>query len=141
MEAAIQLLLERDVYLLRSDANERSISHRLALYLQQQFAGWDVDCEYNRDGHEPKRLSRSPRRVSTDDSQGQTVYPDIIVHHRGLADNLLVIEMKKSTNPQSDNEDIDKLARYKEHLSYGFALFLRLGTGPHTGTILRMQWI
>jgi hypothetical protein len=44
-----------------------------------------VDPEYNRDGHEVKR------------SDGVIVVPDVIVHHRGTSDNLLVIEVKKST--------------------------------------------
>jgi len=47
---AILRFLEKDGLLLEIDANERSISHRLAGYLQEEFLGWDVDCEYNPKG-------------------------------------------------------------------------------------------
>lgn len=50
-------LLAEDAYLFEADANERSISHRLALYLEEEFPGWNVDCEYNRDQHEPNGYS------------------------------------------------------------------------------------
>lgn len=85
--AALAKLLERDAYLLRVDANERSIAHRLALYVEEQFDGWDVDCEYNRDGHEPKEIAFG---AEGDGEHGSRVFPDVIVHRRGSGDNLLV---------------------------------------------------
>jgi hypothetical protein len=36
-------LLDEDVDLLKADANERSISHRFAVYLEKKFPEWDVD--------------------------------------------------------------------------------------------------
>ena len=49
--------LENDDRLLfELDANERTLTHRLALYLDSEFAGWNVDCEYNRRRHDPKVL-------------------------------------------------------------------------------------
>src|SRR5271165_7265202 len=56
--AAVRQLFEPDAYLLQVDANERSITHRLALYLTPHFPDWDIDCEYNRCGDLPKRLMR-----------------------------------------------------------------------------------
>ena len=53
---ALSELLFIDHDLLGIDANERSITFRFAMYLQQCFPGWTVDCEYNRDSIEPKRL-------------------------------------------------------------------------------------
>lgn len=53
---AIRQLLEKDSHLLRVNASERSISHRLGLHLANEFPDWDVDCEYNRNDHEIKRL-------------------------------------------------------------------------------------
>jgi hypothetical protein len=55
--SALEALLDSDAYLLKADANERSISHRLAVHLDNAFEGegWDIDCEYNRDGHDPKK--------------------------------------------------------------------------------------
>lgn len=37
VQIALSTLLERDRYLLAADANERSLSHRLALYLEPLF--------------------------------------------------------------------------------------------------------
>ncbi|MFZ2390155.1 MAG: hypothetical protein WAW69_20360 [Polaromonas sp.] len=53
---ALTSLLERDGYLLEIDVNERSISYRFGMYLQALLPQWDVECEFNRDGIEPKRL-------------------------------------------------------------------------------------
>jgi hypothetical protein len=39
-----------------------------------------------------------PTSIEANDTAAITVFPDIIVHHRGLEDNLLVIEMKKTIN-------------------------------------------
>src|SRR6266700_110417 len=129
---AVEKLGLHDAYLLRIDGNERSITHRLAMYLQDEFEGWDVDCEYNRDHHSPdhvKRLQPYTDSIRADDTDAKTVFPDIIIHHRGTTDNLLVIEVKKSTNQESDERDEQKLQAFKEQLTYRYALFLRFNTG------------
>ena len=42
---AIDRLFRRDESLFKLDVNERSIAHRLAAYLQDEFGDeWDVDC-------------------------------------------------------------------------------------------------
>ena len=51
---ALSELLVNDRDLLSIDANERSITFRFAMYLQRHFPDWTVDCEYNRDGAEPR---------------------------------------------------------------------------------------
>jgi hypothetical protein len=102
IKIAIDFLLRLDAYLFETDVNERSISHKFATYLQNEFKGWDVDCEYNRDRHDPKILNLPniySLEVWPDDVQAKTVYPDIIVHRRGMEENLLVIEIKKTSNP------------------------------------------
>ncbi len=53
-EVAISLLAGKaqkrlrrcDEILFRNDSSERSICHRLAMYLQIYFPDFDVDCEY-----------------------------------------------------------------------------------------------
>lgn len=101
---SIDKLRERDEHLLDVDANERSITHHLAVYLQQEFQNWNVDVEYNRSRRDAKRLSipeelsseAEKDNVSRKDTDAVTVYPDIIVHRRGTNDdNFLVIEVKK----------------------------------------------
>ena len=136
--AALARLLRDDVYLLEVDANERSISHRLALYLEEEFPGRDVDCEYNRDRHEPKRLQLEPENVRSDDEQGKTVYPDIIVHKRGEPRNLLAIEIKKDTGENGD-KDLQKLRALRHQLGYSYALFIRFGTRRDAG-VTELQW-
>ena len=41
--------MENDIILLDIGANERTISHKIACYLDKKFENLDVDCEYNRD--------------------------------------------------------------------------------------------
>lgn len=90
---AIERLFIRDHYLLEHNVNERSISHKLALYLQVEFGeAWNVDCEYNRSNQYVKKLLIiGPKHIRLDDMDAKTVYPDIIVHRCGKEDNLLVI--------------------------------------------------
>jgi hypothetical protein len=140
IRTALFRLFREDAYLLRADANERSISHRLALYLEEEFPQWDVDCEYNRDRHEPKRLHLDPEPEQSDDAQGTTVYPDIIVHERGESRNLLAIEIKKS-NGESAEKDFRKLWVLRHELGYQCALFLRFNTAANAGEgITEMRW-
>jgi len=96
--------IDKDLLLI--DVNERSITHRLGIYLQEQFPEWDVDCEYNRliDNKKQmvltKRLKAKIGETTPEDTQAKTVYPDLIIHHRISTENLVVIEVKKSTNPE-----------------------------------------
>lgn len=120
MMSAYKLFLIRDLYLLENDVNERSLTHKLAEYMVPQFPGWDVDCEFNRSGETPKTLAgwRS-RTVAIDDTNAQTVFPDIIVHRRGTEDNLLVVEAKKSST-SNRSEDDAKIDAYIRELGYQF---------------------
>ena len=56
VEKAINLLFLWDFFLLKNGVNERAVSHKLAEYLQTLFKGWNVDCEYNKKGLNPKEL-------------------------------------------------------------------------------------
>jgi len=138
---AIEELIEKDSFLIEVDANERSISHKLAVYLEEQFGEWDVDCEYNRVGEEHvkkviefEEIERcyADRKV---DSNEVAVFPDIIVHERGKPNNLVVIEVKKSGNGMGAQCDLLKLGKYKEQLGYRFPLFVefdaRLGKSTY----------
>ena len=130
IEAAFRRFLEKDSYLLTAKANERSITHRFAMYIEEQFPGFNVDCEYNRDGMESKRLETFKRPVDSADEKGVTVYPDIIVHHRGTANNLLVVEAKLSSNDSPCQShatctcDHCKLRAYKSDLGYVHAFYV-----------------
>lgn len=137
---AIDQLLRSDSEILFIDVNERSISHRLANYLEPYFSGWNVDCEYNRNHEDPKRLDIQRRNISSDDTEATTVYPDIIVHRRGTDENLVVIEMKKTTSYEQDDYDLGKLNAFKSQLSYQYAIFIKVKTGGQAG-IEDIQWV
>lgn len=147
IDLSIELLLERDAHLLRTDANERSITHRFALYLQEEFSEWHVDCEYNRNRDDtkilqiPQNLRKHLVPSRTDDTKGRTVFPDIIVHHRGTSDNLLVIEVKKSTSQISEDFDMLKLREYKNQLGYNHAIFIKFVVGEYNVGVDTLIWI
>jgi hypothetical protein len=143
VKSAVRKLQAKDGFLIRNDVNERSITHWLAFYLQREFPGWHVDCEYNRNHEDPKTLCL-PRRndLSSDDTHARTVFPDIIVHRRDKDDNLLVVEVKKSTNPDLQSEEFDKrkLKAFKKELGYRFAAFIYLATAREAEPY-RIEWI
>ncbi len=74
-------------------------------------------------------LQEFPDRVGVDDTKAQTVFPDIIVHHRDNNDNCLVIEIKKTSNDRGENFDRKKLRAFKQQLHYEHTLYLQLGMG------------
>jgi hypothetical protein len=137
---SLDQLIRADADILINDINERTISHRLANYLESHFPGWNVDCEYNRDHEDPKRLDIQRRNIKSDDTQATTVYPDIIVHQRGTDNNLVVIEIKKTTSQEDDDYDKGKLGAFKTQLGYQFAIFIKLRTGGTAG-VETVEWI
>lgn len=122
--------MEYDSFLLEENANERSITHKLAEYLQQEFKDWNVDCEYNRmwnDFEIDKKIIELEEDIaSVYDTDAKTVFPDIIIHKRENKDNLLVIEVKKSNNTADKLMDKIKLETftYSDHFKYLFGLNL-----------------
>jgi hypothetical protein len=120
---AIDTLLVNDVFLLKNDVHERSVAHKLAEYLQQQFSGWNVDCEYNLHGIDTKILPRE-----CDNHYREYVYPDIIIHHRGYDSNMLVIEIKLRRSESVDACDNAKLVEFtKKSGDYKYRLGLFIG--------------
>ena len=140
LNKAIEQLLRSDSEMLFADVNERSISHRLAIYLEQYFTGWNVDCEYNRNHDDPKRLDIQRRDIRSDDTQATIVYPDIIIHRRGTDENLLVVEIKKTTSQEKDEYDLGKLEAFKDQLGYHFSVFIKIQTNGEAG-VDKIKWI
>jgi len=137
---ALSELLFNDYDLLGIDANERSITFRFAMYLQLSFPGWTIDCEYNRDGIEPKRLRHLELYPDIEDVEAKTVFPDVIVHRRGTQQNHLVLEFKKSTSRVDRQIDLLKLRGYKQQLGYEHALFVEVGTEGQS-IITALEWV
>jgi hypothetical protein len=124
----------RETHLLQNDLGERTLTHRLAVALESQFPQWSVDCDYNRLG---ERIWRLPKAsiVSTDDELGKSIYPDIVVHHRGVPENLLAIEVRKASNHQAPAHDRHKLRGLTDpHLWFAFRIGVLLNLG-RTGII------
>ena len=119
--AAYNKLLRNDRVLLELDVNECSVTHKLAEYLQSESQEWHVDCEYIRDVDVPKQMK--VQRVSTDDEDAHTVFPDVIVHQRNTKNNLVVIEAKKSNSFRQSN-DREKLKAYiaENHYQVAFTV-------------------
>jgi hypothetical protein len=126
--SAIEEFYARETHLLEKDLGERTLTHRLAVYVEKQFAGWEVDCDYSRLGERTLRLPRGSI-VSTDDHLGKSVYPDIVVHQRAIPNNLLAIELRKASNHQPPEHDQQKLRALTDpHLwfAYRIGVFLVL---------------
>lgn len=141
VQAALDMLFDRDAEILRNDVNERTITHKLAEYLEPEFPGWNVDCEYNRNHDQTKTLKSLRGDVAPiDDADGISVFPDIIVHKRMTDENLLVIEVKKSTSRKSPDFDKQKLLAFKQELNYQHALFLQVTTGKNELSA-KLEWM
>ena len=109
-EKAKNEFLEKEKAIIKNDTNERTLTQRLAFYLELQlrknikYENYSVDCEYNKKEEDIKRLKFGK---NTDKKE---IYPDIIVHQRKIKNNLIAIEMKKTTSRNTDKiKDIEKL--------------------------------
>src|SRR6202045_4903681 len=102
--AALGEFYAREAFLFEKDLGERTLTHRLAGYVEKQFPRWEGDCDYNRLGERTLRLPHGTI-VSTDDHLGKSIYPDIVVHQREIPNNLLAIEVRKAANPQPPEQN------------------------------------
>lgn len=61
--SGLKKLVDYDDHLLRVDASERSMTHRLGMYYEDLFPKWNVDCEYNRYFGGPKDVEFDIRNL------------------------------------------------------------------------------
>lgn len=178
IELGLNLLLKKDAYLLQHNLSERSITHKLGEYYQLLFPEWNVDCEYNKNLGEIKKINIHPKQLLLqmasylEKQDGfrdirhnedflpfdfipnlinqlknpkikyireldlyffllklingkfvkKTIYPDIIIHHRGTSDNNIVFEVKKSSNNCRESRlyDMAKLATLITSTEYNY---------------------
>lgn len=142
LRGAVVGFIQNDVFLLENDVSERALTHRLANYIEAEFSsdGVFVDCEYNRmlgeDGKQvPKEIfTLIENDISSNDPEGKTVFPDIIVHGRrgDNSNNILIVEVKKSTNLTGKNQKQDecKIEAYCDQLNYRYGVFLVISKKP-----------
>lgn len=126
---ANRAFIEKDLDLLYEDISERCLCGALMHELNKQLEKNDcnnyyADVEFNRN---KKRI----KQLHNDDGFVSNMLPDIIVHSRGKEnlDNLLVLEMKKSSaNLQDKVKDMDRLRKMTtinyqgSHHSYEYLL-------------------
>jgi hypothetical protein len=127
--AALQEFYARESFLFEHDLGERTLTHRLAVHLESQFSGWEVDCDYDRLGERTLRLPHGTI-ISTDDHLSKSIYPDIVVHQRAVPNNLVAVEVRKAANHQSPEHDRHKLRALTDpHLwfAYWIGVYLVLG--------------
>ena len=143
--------MQNDIWLISKDLSERSISFRLGYYLQNEFPRYFVDCEYNGNPDDPNNRKRINiirdellklnlvRDAENDENIIRSVFPDIIIHERGTnANNIAIIEVKKSTNrtPYDYDYDYIKLQQYTidnaiNGLCYKVGIFLEIHCGDN----------
>jgi hypothetical protein len=104
----------------------------LAFYLQIEFPELSVDVEYNRDGATPRRLGLPEACANYLNSDGEAlVVPDVIVHQRGHeGPNILVLEVKKTTNREPRDCDRARVSALRAQLGYAFGALIECETRP-----------
>jgi hypothetical protein len=141
---ALNQVATADRYLLEHDLSERCIASRLAMYLQNEFPEHSVDVEYNRVGNTPKRLGLPEGCANYPDRNGEAlVVPDVIVHRRGAGGrNLLVLELKKTTNPDPRDCDRQRVRAFRKQLGYLHGVLIECETrqGREPGIAIS-EWI
>jgi hypothetical protein len=136
-------VIARDRHLIKVSANERSIAHRFAIYIEQCFPGYNVDCDYNKNLENQKR-SPAYAHPTKSGRESDLVLPDIIVHKRNTNDNLVVIELKPTGreetctvgNHQAESKclcDRCKLKAIKDDLRYSHAFYVVFPVGAKLG--------
>jgi hypothetical protein len=102
------------------------------MYLQKALPEYSVDLEYNRKGVLPKRLHLPEECGNYPNDNGEVlVVPDLIVHRRGPeGPNILAVEVKKTTNPQSRWCDHMRIHAFREQLGYDSAALIECETRP-----------
>lgn len=144
---SITAFMDNDCYLLHRNIYERSITHKLALYLQNNFPEFNVDCEYNGDieniNNYRKQLDISvadmikTARQKIREDETYSVYPDIIIHTRNTnGNNHLVIEVKKANGNENDKAfDLLKLKKFTTQYGYRLGIYLEFSTGENASVV------
>ena len=101
---ALKRLYKEDEGLIKKDLCERCLVHRLAFYLQVSFPTYFVDCEFNKSFYEDTVHKKILSNINGN-------YVDIIVQRRSnnYGENLLCLEIKKSSNKRDRDKDRENL--------------------------------
>lgn len=117
-----------------ANPGERHVVSELFVRLRAQFPEWDVSNEYDRREQETKRLSH--RNPKSGELLEADITPDLIVHHVGRRDNLLVIEVKRHVNTDIER-DVWKLSGMTAAQgAYGYAVGVHLILNVPASTVV-----
>jgi hypothetical protein len=144
LNRALRNLAVSDRHLLENNLSERCIASRLAMYLQKEFSEYSVDVEYNRQGNIPKKLELSEECANYLDEEGKaSVVPDVIVHRRGPdGPNILVLELKKTSNRDPRRCDYERVRALRTQLGYSFGALIECETRQgHEPGIAISEWL
>jgi hypothetical protein len=150
LNTALDKLYVKDWYLLEKSVHERSITHKLAEYLQVLFPDYDVDCEYNNDIDKRKtfisndamsKLKEELKKIDLNPESknlleeikklSKNFYPDIIVHKRNTnKHNVLIIEAKKD-NTDTSFDEVKLTAMTQNHYNYQLGVSIILSTNAN----------
>ena len=101
-------------------------------------------CTINRDADTPKRLDLHKDCANYRNEHGESlVVPDVIVHKRGPeGPNILVLEVKKTSNPAPRDCDRARIHAFRAQYEYEFAALIecetRAGHEPAAGVV---EWL
>ncbi len=162
LRAACDKVHAIDFFLIAKAVREETVSHRLAVYLEPFFPGFNVDCEYDKSEEGPKKIVVQPDFTCQNllDKEKQDIVkkrwnekadtqhglrPDVIVHRRGLSQpihNMLVVECKIG-KPDKEAESWALLrlneftsGRQKFTYQYGALVVFRVDSQP-SGTLFQ----
>jgi hypothetical protein len=161
VETMLQTFRANDSDLIVRKVNERSLTHKLAGYLQSLVPEYHVDCEYNRSGEKPKYILTEQRRrerinpealksghddVADFELKRCSTYPDIIVHERDSnARNTLIIEAKVDPTRGDEDWDVEKLKAFTEQdgrngYRYTHGVFVALRIDSERKAVWALRW-
>lgn len=102
IKKAFGLVYKNDEFLILNGLCERCIMFRFADYLAKIYSDYNVDCEYNRHKEDVKRIYKNK-------DKDKEIFPDVILHTRGVDDNnFAVIELKNKTNTNDSGRKNDE---------------------------------
>lgn len=118
-DESTNILLKEEVQNILDDVSERNLCSRLAIHITNKLKEYDIkgyyaDSEYNRkQGGKVKTILDNEQHIIK-------IQCDLIVHSRGNIhpDNLIAVEMKKSTRPEIEKEADRKRLRTMTQDSY-----------------------
>ena len=135
LNKSLDQLFEKDSQIIFKTYNlhERSITHRLAIYIEKHFENTDyvVDVEYNRmrNSYDEDVIGNLIGKNLDFEKYGKdssNVYPDIIVHKRDTNNNLLEIELKMQWKNGKRKFDYIKINEYMNQLEYKYGVYIEL---------------